>query len=610
MATRGVCCVIMNPGRAIFLVVLIRSVASSALERNNGILLRRQLSSSGNSRQRGMNQSWPTLADFDLSQQKSIAYGGATYTTGGDGVGPVAGLIEEESASHPQNSRQHQRNGPTGWHNSPPLIHGRTPPHSVWTQKTLSVHRDQPTMISMVSEQAVAKPESASSSEVPQTSRGGTAGGISESLRPWLVPKDVRVQRSELTKGQQDMIFLAKKLSSGEMSGERLQYERRSRSRRVAEWFAKKLGVTQGDVFKESISSAFSQMFPKGTVYNARDEDEEFRRVAVGAALGVGASGVVSSVQDVTDALAAKDFAAKFFYEVVRSDSARHIERGNTRLDRSLSREVTAREKVLSKASKGDLLRNGVAVAHGLYTLDSKSPGPVSLNLPLLFRPQPPTSTSPFVLFSHIIMVMPLLGPALERFWSKAYTASALKYIVYSLVKSVAYLNHLGIVHSDIKPNNTAVDPETGELFVVDLEFVQEAGKDQKCEHYLTFQFASPERARCYLEDEKIFQLSEWVDSWALGVSLVMILCDNKHPYGLFPKLETEEESERCHILFSWILNRSKRKNFIGRSCRFLDETRAALLEIAMLLLDPQQSTRWTAQKLVKEHPFFQVVED
>lgn len=602
---------LMNLGKSVLLAVWISSVVSSALERYNGMVLRRQPSYFGNSHQRGIHENRPMSADYDLLQQRSVPPGDATYSWSGDAVGPFAGLTEKASTPRLRNtSRQNGRR--RGRHSSPLLMRDRFPPRSAGDQQTASMLPDQRQILAMVFEQAVARTPPQGSPELPHTSSDSTRRGAEEESRkldPWVVPRPDRVKRSELEEGRRDLAVQAKKALSGEMRGRQRKPGKGKGffDRFAPGWVGLEAGAKPGGTSKQ-LRRALEAVLPIGTVYNARDEDEEFRRVGLGKVLGVGASGVVCHVQDMTNMAAAEDFAGKFFYDVLGSDSARAIERGTARIEKSLSREVSARSKVLAKASEDDLLRNGVAVAHGLYTLDSRSPGPVSLDFPLLFRPES-AKVSP-VLFSRIILIMPLLGPSLREFRSRAYTGSSLKYVVYALVTSVAYLNSLGLVHSDVKPSNTAVDPETGSLFLVDLELIQDAGSEQKCSNYLTIQYADPERARCYIRGQNEFQVSEWVDSWALGVTLFSVLCDQKLPFGESPIVVTDSTVVRHDLWFSWILRRSKRRNFSTRSCDVLDETRAALLDIVKLLVDPQKSTRWTAQQLVEQHPFFQVEED
>ncbi|PHJ14853.1 serine threonine-protein, partial [Cystoisospora suis] len=429
------------------------AAVSLAVKRDSGNVLRHLRVLFKNSRHRGVQRDWSMFAWHGLSQQRPIPKEIVGDSRSAEGVG-LAGPTGSEGLSHVRNSRHPRRDEFTGWRGSSLLVHGRSEPHSSWAQHILLTRDDPRQMISMVSEKAVARFEGQRSSDLPQTSRDRAGRGRSGSPDPWVVPRNVRVKRSELQQGRLDLAKLAGDVLSGEMERAKIEYRRGPTSRHPAARAGLKARVRQGDSSDSGVGGAFRTVFPNGAVYNARDEDEKFRRVGVGKLLGVGASGVVSLVQDMTNMAAARNFAGKFFYVALKSDAPHHIAAGERKLDRSLGREVEARKKALSRA--------------------------------------------------------------------------------------------------DVKPHNTSVDPATGDVYLVDLEFIREAGTDQGCGHYMTIHYADPERARCYIEGRKHFEVTEWVDSWALGVSLVGVLCDAKLPFGESPIILTDRPSTRNSIVFEW----------------------------------------------------------
>ncbi|PHJ24083.1 rhoptry kinase family protein rop37 (incomplete catalytic triad) [Cystoisospora suis] len=446
------------------------------------------------------------------------------------------------------------------------------------------------------------------SGEYQQGHREQGAGGIGagagpEVLGPWVVPRNVRVKNSELAAGRQELLAIARELffpggadtETGHSPGEAMPL----------------LLPPPGG---EQAELAFEKLFPVDTVYHCRDENGQFKVLGVGRVLAVGSSGVVCLAADITDLTRARKYAAKFYYSLLVLDSESDIKYGNSVIIQTERRARSSREKLLSKvSSEQELLQHGVAVPRGFYTLDwSRRPPPRQMNTPLItsVRKGGGSFTTSYVLFGSHVMVMPLLGPDLFHIFQRDRTDNVLKYTFVMLVRRVAYLNSLGLVHRDIKPSNIAVSPETGELFLADLEFVGDMGAESRCQDYLSRRYVAPERAKCIVEGTAKYLVDEWVDSWALGVSLYFILCGSDLPFGHFEVSTAEDLLERYQENFKILLQSLNRETFMGDRCPRMKESHVALMDIVRLLLDPHKPTRWTARRLVQEHPFFQVAQD
>ncbi|PHJ15307.1 serine threonine-protein, partial [Cystoisospora suis] len=323
MATRVFLRLVIKLGAAVVVVVSISAGVSSALQKDNGRRLRQPRVSFGNPHHRTIQTDWSTLAGHGLRQQVSVPKEAVGDSRSADGVG-LAGHIP--STPHVQNSRHSQLDAFTGWQRSPSLVHIRSASRSSSAQHTLISRRGSPQMISMVSENAAARLGGQRSPDLPKASRGRAGGERSGIPDPWVVPRNVRVKRSELQQGRLDLAELAKKVLSGEMAREKLVYEPYNNLGSSTAWVMLESGVEQADRSDSGVARAFRRLFPKGTVYNARDGDEKFRRVGVGKLLGVGSWGVVSLVQDMTNLAAALNFAGKFFYVALKSDAPHHIE--------------------------------------------------------------------------------------------------------------------------------------------------------------------------------------------------------------------------------------------------------------------------------------------
>ncbi|PHJ21141.1 rhoptry kinase family protein rop37 (incomplete catalytic triad), partial [Cystoisospora suis] len=375
---------------------------------------------------------------------------------------------------------------------------------------------------------------------------GGTdAGAVSKVLGPWVVPTNVRVKKSELEAGRLHILSMARELVSGEAD-----------TRGGPEDGGP---LTVPSATHLQAKSAFEKLFPLDTVYYCRDENEQFRVLGVGPVLGIGGAGVVCRAADITNLTRARNLAAKFFYFFLDSDSKSDVEYGKKRIGMRELDGRRGREKVLSKvSSEMELTQHGIALSHGFYTLDwSRRPPSRQMDVPLLsYLPGGKggdLGTSSYVLFGRRVMIMPLLGPDLAQFPFRDFTANALKYVFVTLVRRVAYFNSVGLVHRDIKPGNIAVSFETGELFLTDLDLVTDMGAKSRCRHYLTCQYADPERAKCIVDSDGEFLVDEWVDSWALGVTLFTILCREEYPFGSFmisTKADRLERFRENHKVF------------------------------------------------------------
>ncbi|PFH38666.1 rhoptry kinase family protein ROP37 (incomplete catalytic triad) [Besnoitia besnoiti] len=353
--------------------------------------------------------------------------------------------------------------------------------------------------------------------------------------------------------------------------------------------------------------AAFRSAIPNGSLFNAYDTTGGAARLSVGRILGSGANGIVCRVQDTSVSSRAVDYAGKFFVRHLAPGSSQSIQDALSELTQSVEKETAANALLLERAALGDLLEHGIAVSHGLCTLISTHPQDTKLPSPWLSSPDEVSSKGRLVIGEKVLL-MPLLGPALTKFWSKAMSDEALKYLVYTLVKTVSYLHGLGLAHRDVKLSNFVVDSR-GKLFLIDYGFVTKMGDTAFCGKGAPPSYMDPHRAQCILNGEDEIVVSEHWDSWSLGVTIVKLLCDGEKPFRFeFPDRKLQDLVKNKTYLREFLqkfLKALERDKFVGDSCPFLTQERKKLLSIAMLLLDPQEGTRWTVRQLEQGHPFF-----
>ncbi|CBZ53368.1 unnamed protein product [Neospora caninum Liverpool] len=425
-------------------------------------------------------------------------------------------------------------------------------------------------------------------------------------MGPWVTDLGSPVKRSELTEGQEDMRKLTATVVSGEMEKNRKQYLRE-------EYALENLyfdGFLSDEDLREKtndVEVAFRNAFPSGSVYNAVDNEGKRTRLGLGKILGSGGTAVVCIVQDMQNLAMARNYAGKFFVLSLDSTAPQDMEQRENKLDVTWRMHQASNERLLNQASIDELLTNGIAVSQHDYTLESTHPQ--REKLPDVIVGKVGGKSRKRLLIKPHVSLMPLLGPSLSDFWSKAFTDNALKYLVFNLVTTVSYLERINLVHRDLKPANFAVD-SNGRVFMIDLAFVANIGENVSCSGNLTLHYVDPIRAKCGANGGRGAKASSLMDSWSLGATIFSIICNGKKPFKFRTPRGRGDKGENTRAYYEEFLKKLKRENFAGGRCDFMTPERRKLLDIVKLLLDPQEETRWTALRLKNEHPFFQVEED
>ncbi|KEP66184.1 UNVERIFIED_CONTAM: rhoptry kinase family protein ROP39 [Hammondia hammondi] len=99
--------------------------------------------------------------------------------------------------------------------------------------------------------------------------------------------------------------------------------------------------------------------------------------------------------------------------------------------------------------------------------------------------------------------------------------------IAKQLLELVAHLQALGVVHSDLKPENVLVDG-AGNLFLADFDKAHKVGARIRCGSLPRSPFADPQTVSCRetTPDQRV-TLTFSQDAWALGVMLYDVFCRN-----------------------------------------------------------------------------------
>jgi len=166
------------------------------------------------------------------------------------------------------------------------------------------------------------------------------------------------------------------------------------------------------------------------------------------------------------------------------------------------------------------------------------------------------------------------------------FNEKRVKKIFYQMCKGVSYLHQMGVVHHDLKLENTGLR-NNGTVAIMDFGFCTEFSTDQLLSRFCgTLSYSSPE-----LLLGKPYPPTP-VDIWALGVSLFVMLA-KRFPF----------DSEKPEVLYKQAISRDHIQSLL-RSASMSDDARDLLTRI--FVLNPYR--RPSINEILK-HKFFKGVE-
>ncbi|KYF39714.1 rhoptry kinase family protein ROP37 (incomplete catalytic triad) [Toxoplasma gondii ARI] len=361
----------------------------------------------------------------------------------------------------------------------------------------------------------------------------------------------------------------------------------------------------------QAMSESIDRMVPPQASYSVAAPDGTVRQFMRGAFLGAGATGIVTELIEKTSG---RYFAAKFFFKEVASMEGASPAAFQAAQQR-LQKESNGNELLRTTAAQvRDLWQKGFVASLGTYKLSARSGDGNQLLGTNLVDPEYTGLDGHQLMVLSDFLLLPLMGPRLDSLPHTALSDNAQKYLFHTLVTVVGSLHKSGLVHGNIRTTNVLINKLTGEAGLADFSLLMQTGSDVTDTMSFHPTQSEPERVHSLFGLGTQLPASEDFDSWNLGQLLFSLLCGfDKLPWALgqvFARFSAESPWEMAaEKFYRQFIKEVKREKF-DAFCPGMTGTKLQLISIVKLLLDPTHETRWTARKLVDEHPFFQVVED
>ena len=117
--------------------------------------------------------------------------------------------------------------------------------------------------------------------------------------------------------------------------------------------------------------------------------------------------------------------------------------------------------------------------------------------------------------------------------------ASEVRIIMWKLVNALAHMEHNGVIHRDIKPQNIVIEEGSMETVIVDYGMCSYDRMDLQNTNVCTPRYLAPDIIAA------LANYDNRVDVWSLGLTMYQIDSIN---FVLFPKMYDVEESFRSRV--------------------------------------------------------------
>ncbi|PHJ20194.1 rhoptry kinase family protein rop11 (incomplete catalytic triad) [Cystoisospora suis] len=217
----------------------------------------------------------------------------------------------------------------------------------------------------------------------------------------------------------------------------------------------------------------------------------------------------------------------------------------------------------------------------------------------------------------NFFTVSSLVGGALGMLQeSMMVTPSVRVYVTKKLIKLVAHLHHLGLVHRNLTSLNVLVD-YTGELYLSGFRHVLEIGQTFACREVVSAHTVEPWLALCELHFPDRQMTAHYTsDAWSLGMMIFTWLCrdypfDNMN-YVSMGETDRLASAKVIAALYDSFVVSSENEDKPFRApvkwerCKtFRPELHPEVKDAVEGLLDVNPKTRYRPYNMITEHPLF-----
>ncbi|KAL8444105.1 hypothetical protein Emed_006392 [Eimeria media] len=219
--------------------------------------------------------------------------------------------------------------------------------------------------------------------------------------------------------------------------------------------------------------------------------------------------------------------------------------------------------------------------------------------------PEQVFSEEKHMISSSVLITKPMLGDSMVLLYSKESQVrsripmAARQYLCGEIVKSVAQLHDMGIVHYSITPDNILVGHD-GSVHISEFSTWGHIGERRRCNEGFTHYYIDPAQAKG-IEKQKVLPLSEKLDTWSVGSVCYLMITAQSLPYSI-DQAETPLEYIRDLDFKAYSVKRIPPR---GNPQQELKEAGASALwaQIVSSMLDVRREKRSSLSEILQRFP-------